>query len=219
MTNRASLSELNLAEIVRESWKVGQTIELSGIGYGQIHWGNSTDVLDSPFPYYYFLAGLVRNLKLARILEIGTHSAGSTRAMWRGLASPASGVFATVDISSDSDRYLADYPGIKKVLGDANSRQVFSELIAYFADAPVDLVYIDAEHATIPTLMSFALYATLLKPKFMVFDDITHNDGMRSAWKFIQSALPSGDTLTATEIEPDIRETPGFGIVVFRSNL
>ena len=202
-----------------KSWKVGQTIELSGIGYGQIHWGNATDIVDSPYSYYYFLAGVVRSLKLARILEIGTHSAGSTRAMWRGLSDPLLGVVATVDISSDSDRYLADYPRIRKFQGDANSREVFTKLLEHFSGNPIDLIYIDAEHATIPTLMSFALYATVLRPKFMVFDDITHNEEMRAAWQFIQSALPPGDTLNATEIEPDIRAEPGFGIAIFRSNL
>lgn len=67
------LNSDTLEDIVRSAWDVGKKIDLSGIGYGRIHWDNREDVRDQPESYYYFLAGLVRKINLARILEIGTH--------------------------------------------------------------------------------------------------------------------------------------------------
>ena len=74
-----------IADIVRTAYALGKTIDISAIGYGRVHWGNQQDVLDTPVPYYYLLAGMVRRHKLNRIFEIGTHWGGATRAMYHGL--------------------------------------------------------------------------------------------------------------------------------------
>ena len=49
----------NIRGLVRRAWSEGQAIDLHGIGYGRIHWGNERDIHAEPFPYYHFLAGLV----------------------------------------------------------------------------------------------------------------------------------------------------------------
>jgi predicted O-methyltransferase YrrM len=208
----------DLKSIVTEAWAVGQTIDLSGIGYGRIHWGNKEDVDDSPHPYYHFLAGLVRRYELHRVFEIGTHWGGATRAMWKGLANPAEGRIVTVDISTESDNRLKDFPAIQKIVGDANTEGTLAAVVEAF-DGPVDLIYIDALHYAMSTYLNYALYATLLRPKLVVFDDITLNDEMARLWTWVQRSLPEGDTINATHVEPKIRAKPGFGVALLRSNL
>ena len=59
----------------------------------------------------------------------------------------------------------------------------------------------DAAHQTVPTLMSFALYAMALKPKLMVLDDIIFNEPVKVAWSNIKAMLPAGSAVNAAEIE------------------
>jgi len=215
------LNSDTLEDIVRSAWDVGKEIDLSGIGYGRIHWGNREDVKDQPSSYYYFLAGLVRKFSLARILEIGTHWGGATRAMWYGLNDPDSAKIVTVDITTESDNRLLDYPKIQKIVGDANSEAIFDRIATSFDWEPIDLIYIDAAHQTVPTVMSFALYAMALRPKLMVLDDITLNEPMKAAWSKIKTMLPAGSAVNAAEIEKKIRDAgnnPGFGLIRLMDN-
>ena len=55
-----------LEQVVQHAWAIGQTIDLAGIGYGRIHWGNFRDIHTDPFPYYFFLAGLARTCMATR---------------------------------------------------------------------------------------------------------------------------------------------------------
>jgi predicted O-methyltransferase YrrM len=218
MMQLSELATADLREVVRRAWDVGQQIDLSGIGYGRIHWGNKEDVDDTPHPYYHFLAGLVRHNRLTRILEIGTHWGGATRAMWKGLRDPSEGTVVTVDISTESDNRLKGYPDIKKIVGDANKEETMAAVAEAF-DGPADLVYIDALHFAMPTYLNYALYASLLRPKLVVFDDITLNSEMERMWSWVQRSLPDRDTINATSVEPRIRAKPGFGVALLRSNL
>ena len=216
------LATKSLRNVVIEAWEDGQKIDLSGVGYGRLHWGNKQDVRDEPSPYYYFLAGLVRRHKFRRIFEIGTHWGGATRSMYHGLTEPSGGKVVTVDITTESDNRLKDYPDIVKFVGDGNSEAVFGQVLTEFGDEPVDLVYIDAAHQTLPTFMSFALYAVALKPKFIVFDDITLNDKMLVAWEMIRASVPPSDAVNAAEVVRAIRpspDNPGFGVVRLRNNI
>lgn len=176
--SRSSLSTSPLPEIVKEAWETGQTIDLATVGYGRIHWGNKQDVDDHPHPYYYFLAGIVRTFGLSRILEIGTHWGGATRAMHRGMIEPTAGKIVTVDITTESDNRLKSYPDIVKVVGDANIESTMTEVLTHFGNRPVDLIYIDALHFAMPTFQNYALYTAALRPKVVVFDDITLNEEM-----------------------------------------
>ena len=144
----------SLSDVVKTAWKAGSEIDLQGVGYGRLHWGNKTDVRDEPSPYYYFLAGLVRTYRFSRILEIGTHWGGATRAMWRGLNAPHQSKIVTVDITTESDARLLDFPDIVKIVGDGNSKDVVTRVAAEFGAVPVDLVYIDAAHQSMATLAS-----------------------------------------------------------------
>ena len=54
------LSKLPMEAIVKDAWREGQSVDLTGIGYGRVHWGNFKDINNHPSPYYQFLSGLVR---------------------------------------------------------------------------------------------------------------------------------------------------------------
>lgn len=218
---QTDLRSTDLKTIVLKAWEEGQKVDLRGIGYGRIHWGNKTDVIDETIPYYHFLAGIVRIFKFSRILEIGTHWGGATRAMWNGLEYPDDSTVVTVDITSESDNRLKPYTGIKKIVGDANTEEMYLKVMSAFNAAPVDLVYVDADHRMIPTITSFALYGAALRPRIMIFDDITWNDSMNRAWELMRRSLPAEDTINAAEVVPAIRPSPdhpGFGVVRISNN-
>jgi plasmid stability protein len=221
MTDAPAVDVLDdLTSLVRTAWGVGRTIDLPGIGYGRIHWGNQTDVVSHPYPYYHFLAGLVRVTGARRILEIGTHSGGSIRAMKEGLSAPQGAVLVTVDTSNESDPYLSSEPLVKKIQGDALTEGTFGQVVEQFPDRRCDLLYVDATHDFWPTLQPLALYVFALRPRLVVMDDITLNPGMQALWALIRNSMPEGRTLNATEVEPAIRPAgamrPGFGL--FRPN-
>ena len=75
----------SLEAVIKAAWETGHEVGLAGVGYGRIHWGNQTDISDTPLSYYYFLSGLVKTLRYSRILEIGTHQGGSALAMLSGI--------------------------------------------------------------------------------------------------------------------------------------
>jgi LPS sulfotransferase NodH/4-hydroxybenzoate polyprenyltransferase len=207
----------DVSEVIRGAWETGRAFDLTGIGYGRIHWDNEQDISSTPFSYYFFLAGLVRLTGAKRILEIGTHCGGSIRAMQAGLSSTDGAVLVTVDVSRESDAYLTDTSIIRKVVGDANSAETFATIRKYFEDG-CDLLYIDARHDFWPTYLNYALYVTALRPAMVVLDDITLNQDMEHFWGLVQRSVPPGRSIDATEIEPSIRPAgsarPGFGVII-----
>jgi hypothetical protein len=211
----------SLEDIVKAAWVTGQDLNLTGLGYGRIHWGNQTDISHTPQSYYYFLSGIVRMLGFSRILEIGTHCGGSTLAMFSGVGDRQAEI-VTVDITSEGDPYLQPYSQIRKITGDANSMEVIHQVLEAFSFRSIDLIYIDADHNCLPTLLNYAIYATLLRPKYVVFDDITLNESMSELWVCVSRSVSSEDALDATTIVPEIRPQPtkpGFGLIRLRPNL
>ncbi|MGZ5921743.1 MAG: class I SAM-dependent methyltransferase [Rhizomicrobium sp.] len=211
----ASASNPSLTAIVEQAWAQGQNIDLSTVGYGPAHWNDGKKFYDTPFPYYFFLAGFVRSQNCKRIFEIGTHFGGSTNAMLRGVADPSEARLVTVDVT-DLNPTLHQTPGIVKVIGDANSEGVIKMAVATMGDAPIDLLYVDAAHDFVPTLVNLGLYILLLKPRFVVIDDIVLNDGMRSLWNVVRvtqgaSAINCADVVSAIR-EPNV----GFGLLWLR---
>jgi hypothetical protein len=207
--------DTTLAEIVRRAWAVGQTLDLSGIGYGPNHSKEGERFLTLPEPYYFFLAGLVRSQMCNRILEIGTHYGGSVLSMLRGVANQNEAKIVTIDIT-DLNPTLLSTPGITKLVGDANSEALLKRSVLAMGSKPIDLLYIDADHAFLPTIINVGLYVFLLKPRFLVLDDIIFTDGMRSLWDVIRATRGS-DAIDCIEVMPEIRsETCGFGLVRLR---
>jgi predicted O-methyltransferase YrrM len=162
--------------------------------------------------YYHFLAGLGRCFGFTRILEIGTHWGGATRAMRHGIGA-APGTVVTVDVTTESDNRLKAYPEIRKVVGDANSEAAFAAVIEHFERRPIDLLYIDALHLAWPSFLNHAIYATVLRPKLVVFDDIALNAEMARMWSWLRDLAPPGEAINAAAVVPAIRAKPGFGLL------
>jgi len=216
------LFEMNLVDVVVNAWNVGNTIDLSGIGYGKIHWGNHKDIVKEPFDYYQFLSGFVASQNLKNILEIGTHWGGSTVSIARGCAAnsraPNARIF-TIDVTDESDKWLPfqpEYRLIRKYVGDANHKPAIDAAIEFLKpDCKLDLLFIDADHSFMPSLIQYSIYSTIFSPKYVILDDINLNDGMRQLWKMLTKKMPPSDYAVANEIIPDVRgEDSGFGILI-----
>ena len=217
---------MNLIDIVTNAWKVGNTIDLSGVGYGQIHWGNHKDIIREPFDYYKFLSGFVAVQNLSSILEIGTHWGGATVSMARGCAANnrRSDVrIFTIDMTDESDKWLLLQPEsrlIQKYVGDANKKPAIDAAIEFFKpDCNLELLFIDADHSFMPTFMQYAVYRTIFSPKYVILDDINLNDEMRELWKLLTNNMSPSAYVVANEIVPDVRgEDSGLGIISIQNN-
>ncbi len=205
-----------LDHIVHCAWEIGKTIDLTGIAYGRIHWGNFQDVQTAPIPYYFFLAGLARLSGATRICEIGTHSGGSTRALRRGIMSTRADL-VTIDISEISDPQLAEERNIRKIVGDAGSSMVLEAVREHFGhQRGIDLLFIDGDHQMKPTRDQYRAYVSALQPRFVVLDDIAINDEMAKAWQFVCDDVPAGEAVNVADIEPRARsQSESLGLVRF----
>jgi tetratricopeptide (TPR) repeat protein len=205
-----------LKELVKQAWIVGNQIDLSECTYGVWHDGKT--VFTTPSSYYYFLAGMVRVNRLSKILEIGTYRGGSILAMHRALEDKSVAKLVTIDINLFEPERLKSFPEIERIEGDSASAEVISEVVKKFEGEPIDLIYIDGDHKYESTMAAYSIYTTLLKPKFVIFDDITLNDSMFRMWRDILKT--HGDrVLNTVEVEPGIRPestNPGFGISQIR---
>lgn len=214
------LADMSLPEIIQTGWDVGSEIDLEGIGYGRIHWGNHKDVKETPGNHYYFLAGLVKAFGFKRILEIGTHCGGSTRAMREGFADQDSSRIVTMDITRESNKYLKKLPNIVKIVGDSNKPKLVQKVFKELEGQSIDFLLVDADHKFISALSNYAIYTGMLRPKVVCLDDVTLNDEMKQTWEHVQAMVPKGDAMNAVDLIPEIRPgNPGFGCVVLRNNL
>lgn len=214
-----SLVDKSLSEIVQDGWEVGSKIELDGIGYGRIHWGNNKDIKTTPGNHYYFLAGLVKAYGCSRIVEIGTHCAGSTRAMREGFSNQDESLIVTLDITRESNKYLRGLKNIVKIVGDSNKPKIVDKVMEALNGKPIDLLFVDADHKFISATSNFAIYTALLRPKIVCLDDIMLNDEMKRSWEHVCSMVPKGDAINVVDLIPEVRPgNPGFGCVVMRNN-
>src|ERR1017187_9206126 len=211
----ATTSDASLAAIVQQAWIQGQTFDLSAVGYGPAHWNDGEKFSNKPFPYYHFLAGFVRSQNCKRIFEIGTHFGGSINSMLRGIADQSEAQVVTVDIT-DLNPTFYKTQGVTKIIGDANSEGVIKMAVTTMGDAPIDLLYVDAAHDFVPTLINLGLYIFLLRPRFVVIDDIVLNDGMRSLWNVVRVAQ-GASAINCVDAVPAIRAAHvGFGLLRLR---
>jgi hypothetical protein len=211
----ATASDSSLSAIVQQAWSEGQPFDLSAVGYGPAHWNDGKKFHDKPFPYYYFLAGFVRSQNCKRIFEIGTHFGGSTNSMLRGVADQSTAHVITVDIT-DLNPQLHQTQGVTKIIGDANSEGVIKMAVASMGDEPIDLLYVDAALDFVPTMINLGLYILLLRPRFVIIDDIVLNDGMRSLWNAVR-VTQGASAINCVDVVPAIRAVNvGFGLLRLR---
>jgi cephalosporin hydroxylase len=202
-----------LASIVRTAWAEGQRIRLVDAVYGPAHWKGQKKFHDEGFPYYSFLAGFVRTQHCERILEIGTHFGGSALSMLSGVTDQKRADIVTVDVT-DLNPALHSISRLKKLTGDANSDELIQQILVHFEGKPIDLLYVDAAHRFGPTLQNIAIYVVLLKPKFVIIDDINLNLDMRALWDAVR-LTENSYAVNCCDIEPEIRTADvGFGLVL-----
>jgi hypothetical protein len=214
IASKNQIAELEplLVATIQQAWTQGRTIDLTAIGYGPDPWHKGKHFCDTPSSYYFFLAGLVRSQHCKRIVEIGTHYGGSTNSMLCGIADQKEAQIVTVDIT-DINPLLHQRAGITKLTADANSEAVIKLMILMMGDAPIDLLYVDADHNFLPTITNLALYIFLLRPRFVVIDDILLNEEMRSFWNAI-CATQGTMAINCVDVIPEIREkNVGFGLL------
>lgn len=204
-----------LHEIIVQAWEIGKTIELPNVFYGPSHFGDDKEFASETYPYYFFLSGLIRSQNCRAVFEIGTHFGGSCLAMLRGAVDTASFNLVTVDVT-DLNPQLHKTTGISKLVGDANSNPVIKESVLRFYGKPIDLLYVDARHTFSSTITNIGLYSLLLRPRFLVIDDIMLNDEMRSLWNVIVSIF-GNNAVNCVDLIPEIRSPRvGFGLARLR---
>jgi predicted O-methyltransferase YrrM len=214
-TKTASQARVPLKQIVLQAWSEGRDEDLSGIGYGPVHWKGRAQFEATPPSYYSFLCGLVRSQQCKRIFEVGTHFGGSTQAMRHGIADAADASIVTVDVTHLNPS-LDSMSGITRFVGDANSEPMLQRVVLAFGGEPVDLLFIDGDHRFLPAVTNFALYGLLLRPLLVVLDDIVLTDDMRAMWNVICAAY-GAEAINCVDVVPEIRASAcGFGLVRFR---
>jgi|SRR6185437_6570271 len=192
-------------DLIHTAWNTRKSIDLSGIVYGPET--TSGKYLNTTPNYYYFLAGFVRSQHCKRILEIGTNFGGASLAMVKAGAEK----IVTIDVT-DVNQALYSVPQITKLTGDANNEGVFKRALVEMGTEPIDLLFLDADHRFMPTMMNFALYSMSLRPTFILLDDIHRNDSMQSLWDAMRIIRKAVDCV---DIIPEIRSKDcGFGLII-----
>jgi hypothetical protein len=54
MNGESKMNTPLITEELERIWQYGQDVDLTGVGYGRIHWDNEIDIWDFPVPYHYF---------------------------------------------------------------------------------------------------------------------------------------------------------------------
>lgn len=147
--------------------------------------------VSKPFKPALMLYFLVRALKPANILELGTNVGMSSAFMAAALKfNGASGKITTMDASPYRQRVA------KEVHGNLGLENV-SYVVGNFTDTlhgtlqsagPIDLAFIDGHHQYQPTLDYFdEIWKSAAPGAVFIFDDIRWSDGMERAWAEIQA--------------------------------
>jgi len=211
------VSSAALRDVVTEAWSRRGNFNLQGVGYGTAHWGDGA-VISRPFPYYFFLAGMVSLTGSRHIVEVGTHQGGSARALAAGLVNPSESRIVTFDVTPHGAKMLEGHQVIRAYQVDANSEAAYDICVNQFGRAAIDLAYIDSAHTFWQTLASFLLYGVAMRANFVILDDITLNPGMQKLWNLIVADFGS-EAIDASAVVNDIRAAtpgenrPGFGLV------
>lgn len=201
---------INLIDSIKEAYLIGKEMNLNGCHYGLWHDGKKK--LDKPMNYYYFLAGLCKTKQIVRVLEIGTYRGGSTLAMLQGIEIEKADIL-TIDIELFEPNVLENIPQIKRIIGDSLDSKVISEVVNHFKGQKIDLIYIDGLHTYESTIAYYGIYTMLLRPRFVVIDDITLNEGMSRMWRDIKKTHDC-NALNAAKVDERIRPgKAGFGVI------
>ena len=212
------IASIQLKELIAQAWSLRNEFDLSNVGYGRTHWGDQTQILTTPASYYYFLAGITRVTKARRVLEVGTHQGGSTRAIARGLSEQSGSRVVTFDVTRDGAEMFMQDPVVHAFTMDGGTEAAMDAALTVFGSPSVDLAFIDSTHEFWSTLNIIALWTTAFSCPLVVLDDITLNPSMRRLWNVLLDRFGETNAVNAVEVDAAIRTggdgtTPGFGVL------
>ena len=81
---------------------------------------------------------------------------------------------------------------------------MIKKAVTFFDSDPIDLMFVDADHNFLPTITNIGVYASLLRPRMIVVDDIVLNRSMKSMWDLIRVFQP-WDVINCADVVPQIR--------------
>jgi predicted O-methyltransferase YrrM len=208
MTDRSSV--LQAIETAYEYAR--EHINLSGCYYGEPH--SKGPFVDTPNAYYFFLAGLVAQLRCSRILEIGTHFGGSIFSMARGVEYAGLLPWAeivTIDIKDSNSEAFRTQALVKRVLGNCLDDAIAQKVARSFT-GPVDLMFIDAVHDYEHTNRCLEQYLPLVSPRLVILDDIRLRSSMKKLWLDLSAAYGERaiDITDCSHREKNV----GFGLLI-----
>jgi predicted O-methyltransferase YrrM len=207
---------------VDEALAIRDEIDFSGIRYGTLQDREGKLRADSGgfTEYYAFLAGLIRAQGFKRVIEIGTHMGGSTRAMARGFRRPLDGSewIITIDPTDLSDGILNSEDLATKVQGIAEAPATVRRVLELTKSAPVDLIFLDGSHDFPSVEKQMRVYSEVFSPRCLIIDDICFNDSMRDLWKDLEATF--GDrAANLSDLSTEVRQPRcGFGLLWLSDN-
>lgn len=209
------MTEDNLFNKCISAYEIGKNLDLKEVIYGKLN----IHFLDFAPSYYFFLAGFVRIEKISKILEIGTHWGGSVMAMSKGIdpAQTDKTKIVTIDISIKNIDGFKNYSNIIRIKGDSISNAVVNDVKNIYMNECIDLLYIDAIHEYEHTKQNIDIYSDILKPKYIILDDIHLNSSMEQLW----NELKNDNNLITCDISALIERKAGMGLIenlLYRNN-
>lgn len=187
---------MSLIKTCNKAMENGKTLDLSGCFY--------TPAKKNSIPmYYYFLAGLIKEIEATQVLEVGTYYGGSSRAM--ATAMNVGGKVITLDVEG---KKLLRHPQVTYVKGNSQELPIIKKVCSFFIP-PIDVIYLDSVHTYIHTMNDFYSY-NRLNPKYVIFDDIKLNPQMIKAWGDLSARF------NALDIGSLVNRKCGFGIIQLR---
>jgi predicted O-methyltransferase YrrM len=210
MTDRSSL-----LEAIETAYEFAKGhIDLSGCCYGPHGKGPFLEIQG----YYFFLAGLVAQLRCSRILEIGTHCGGSIFSMTRGVEYAGlrpSAEIVTVDLKDKNREGFQRNRIVKRVIGNCYDDAVAQKVALSFT-GHVDLMFVDHHHDCEHTNRCLERYLPLVSPRLVVLDDIRLNPSMAKLWGDLSVAYGEMaiDVTDASRREKKV----GFGLLICESS-
>jgi predicted O-methyltransferase YrrM len=173
------------------------------------------------------LAGLVRDLRPTRVLEIGT-SRGGTFYLWTRLAGDEA-TLVSVDLPPvwtlgdlEEEPKLALFNGFQRerqslhfIRRDSHLVETRTEVCAIFGNTPIDFLFIDGDHSYGGVRGDFLDYGPLVRAGGIIaFHDILpHSAGLGGeVWRFWQEVRARYEGI---ELVEDTQQN-GFGIGVIR---
>jgi len=173
------------------------------------------------------LVGMVRRLRPARVVEIGSYK-GGTLFCWIAVARPDAHI-VSVDLPADIAGfgasaadfaplrpYLAPRQTLTAIVGDSHAPATLQRVREALGGLPVDLLYVDGDHSYAGVKADVEMYGPLVRPGGLIALHDIHESAM---WPESQShvywaEIQAGRRTREFIAEPRAGSGMGIGVVV-----